>query len=500
MSTIRTQPEAQAIAPWAGALLALGVLATHLPFVTPGYGTDTDAWKFASAIREMSLTGRYAASRLPGYPVVEFLSAPFARLGPWAPNTLSALAAAACAWLAARLFARHGVRDALLAGAAFVFLPAAFIAGTSSMDYLWSLALALAAWLDVETGRPARAGVWLGLAIGARITSVLFLPPLALLLVMRGTAPGGIAGSARRVLSLGGVATAIAVACYAPVFARYGWLMFSYSEINGGQSSALRFATGMLSAGDPGVPWPLIGGQATILLAGVVGCAAVGLVLVSLPWQRRGSPRAAGVDAATGWAMAFVVALEAAFYLRLPHDEGYLLPAVPFLMLALAAVTTPARFRAVCVAFLLSPFLFGIDVEPPKKGLTPATASAPSWRLPVSHETVVIEPLRGPLLRDHAKRERMQSVAEALERWWPSRPARFMLAAGNMTPMVYHLFPEPPHELQYARSYDPAAREQARQAGIPIYALPDVARRMALNEHVPAIPGLIPLAGAQDTP
>ena len=169
-------------------------------------------------------------------------------------------------------------------------------------------------------------------------------------------------------------------------------------------------------------------------------------------------------------------------------------------MLALAAVATPARFRAVCVAFLLSPFLFGVDVEPPKKGLTPATASAPSWRLPVAHETVVIEPLRGPVLRDHAKRERMLQVAHQLERWWPQRPARFLIATGNLTPMVYHLFPEPSEGGHYARFYPPAVREQAQRDGIPIYALPDVARRMALNEHVQSIPGLIPLAGAQDTP
>ena len=34
------------------------------------------------------------------------------------------------------------------------------------------------------------------------------------------------------------------------------------------------------------------------------------------------------------------------------------------LMLALAAFVTPARFRAVCAAFPLSPFLVGVDVEP----------------------------------------------------------------------------------------------------------------------------------------
>jgi hypothetical protein len=495
MSTTRTLPESHVLAPWAGALLALGVLVSHLPFLTPGYGTDSDAWKFATAIREMSSTGRYTASRFPGYPVVEIVSTPFAHLGPWATNALSAIAAAACAWLAARLFARHGVRDALLAGAAFVFLPAAFIAGTSSMDYLWAVAFALAAWLDAAAGRPARAGLWLGLAIGSRITSVLFLPSLALLL-----RSGEVRRDARRVLALGGVTTAIVAVAYAPAFARYGWKLFSYSEINGGQSSALRFATGMLAGGDPGVPWPLIGGQATVLVAGLVGCAAVALALVSVAWQHRGSPRAARMDATAGWAAVLLVALEAAFYLRLPHDEGYLLPVVPFLMLALAAVTTPARFRMVCAAFLLSPFLFGVDVEPPKKGLTPATTSAPSWRFLVSRETVVVEPLRGPVLRDHAKRVRMQAVADELERWWPGRPARFILATGNLTAMVYHLFPEPPGQRPYERSYDPAARAQALRAGVPIFALPDVARRTALSERVPAIPGLIPLAGAQDHP
>ena len=90
----------------AGVLLAAGVFLTRLPFVWSGFGTDTDTWKFASAVREIADTGRYTASRLPGYPLMEWLCTPFAHLGPWAPNALSAVAAAACAWLTARLFAR----------------------------------------------------------------------------------------------------------------------------------------------------------------------------------------------------------------------------------------------------------------------------------------------------------------------------------------------------------------------------------------------------------
>jgi hypothetical protein len=495
MSTTRPTHEPRPLTPAAGALLALGVFVSHLPFLLPGYGTDTDAWKLASSLRVISETGHYSASRMPGYPVVEIVSAPLARFGPWPTNALSALAAAACAWLAARLFARHGVRDALLAGAALAFVPAAFIAGTSSMDYLWALAFALAAWLDAADGRTARAGLWIGLAIGSRLTSVLFLPSLVLLL---GPTPGP--PLVRRATVLSGVAALVSAICYAPVFQRYGWQMFSYSEISGGQSSALRFATGMLQGGDAGVAWPLIGGQATVLLIGMLGTVAVAAVLVSLLAQPRHAARAGGVDRRTAWAALLVVGLEGAVYLRLPHDECYLLPVIPFVLLAIAALATPARFRVACVALLLSPFLLGVDVEPPKKGLTPLEPSRPSWRFTLSGETVVVEPLRGPLLRDHAKREHMQQVADWLERWWPGRPPRFLIAAGNLVPMLYHLFPEPDPDRRWARSYPPAAREQAIRDGIPVFVLPDAGRRMAISEHVSAIPGLVPLAGDPANP
>jgi hypothetical protein len=229
----------------------------------------------------------------------------------------------------------------------------------------------------------------------------------------------------------------------------------------------------------------------------VVGCAAIALALVSLAWQPRAAARAATLQPGVGAAAALVVLLEGLIYLRLPHDEGYLLPAVPFVLLGLATWLTPARFRAVCAAALVSPFLFGVDVAPPKKGLTPATASAFALRLPVAHETVVIEPLRGPLLRDQAKRQRMQDMTARLEAWWPQRPAQFRLAAGGMIAMLYYLFPVDPREAPFARSYTPAERADAAARGIPIYALPDVAERLRLSEGPGATAGLLPLAGAE---
>ena len=493
MSSPRTPQASGGVSLAAGVWLATGVFLTRLPFIRSGYGTDTDTWNLAFAVREMADTGRYTASRMPGYPIMEWLCTPFAHLGPWAPNALSALAAAACAWLTARLFARHGVRDAWLAGAAFAFVPAAYIAGTSSIDYLWAIAFALAAWLEAAEGRAVRAGLWLGLAVGTRITSALFLPPL-MWLYWRAAVERRPQGA----LMLTAVATVLGTACYLPGFRRYGWSMFSYSEIRGGQSTALHFLGGMLRPRDSGVPWQLVAGQATVSLWGILGSAAIAIAVASLLWQPRAAERAARLARGTGPAVAAILLFEIVFYLRLPHDEGYLLPAVPFVLLALATWLTPARFRAVCVALLLSPFVFGVDVSPPKKGLTPASASAFSLALPVARETVVVDPLRGPMLRDLAKRRRMEDVARRLEAWWPHHPERCRIIAGSAISMMYYLFPSDPHHSPFARSCSADERAQLLGQSIPIYVLPDVVQRMRIAEGRGfAAAGLLPVAGAE---
>lgn len=490
--TSRT-PSTGALPVWLGLALAAFVWLTRAPFLASGYGTDTDTWKFAIVIREISETGRYMASRLPGYPLMELSCAPLAHLGPWASNSMSAIAAAACAWLVARLFARHGARDAVLAGAAFAFVPAAYIASTSSIDYLWAIAFLLAAWLDAEGGHDVRAALWLGLAVGARLTSCLFVLPLGWLVwrsLDRGALP--------RTLRFASIAGTIGLLWYVPVFLRYGWGMLSYTEAGGGQRSALEFVEGLAKPSLSGIPLPLVAGQATVLLWGVAGCVAIGLALMSLLVSRPSAgARTVSLPRDSAIAAALVVLIVLALYVRLPHDEGYLLPAVPFVLLGLAAMLPPLRFRAVAVALLLSPFVLGVDVSPPKKGLTPATASLADWRLPVASETVVIEPLRGPILLDLAKRERMSQVLDALAAWWPQRPASFRLMAGNLSTMLYHRFPTDPHLAPWDKSYPPEARAAFRAEGLPIFVLPDVVPRLRIQEGAVDVSALRPLAGAE---
>src|SRR5260221_4064114 len=93
-ASLPSPPPAPAAAPrasWAGAAwLAALVAISRAPFLAPGYGTDTDAWKLAYAARFIATQGRYLVSRLPGYPIQELVSAAAWRGGPLALNGLTA--------------------------------------------------------------------------------------------------------------------------------------------------------------------------------------------------------------------------------------------------------------------------------------------------------------------------------------------------------------------------------------------------------------------------
>ena len=78
-------------------------------------------------------------------------------------------------------------KDYLPAAAALAFMPLYYISSVTSKDYVWCLAFALACLLTVSRGKPLLAGLFLGLAMGCRITYGAMALPLCLLLV---NAPG----------------------------------------------------------------------------------------------------------------------------------------------------------------------------------------------------------------------------------------------------------------------------------------------------------------------
>jgi hypothetical protein len=138
----------------------------------------------------------------------------------------------------------------------------------------------------------------------------------------------------------------------------------------------------MFHPGDSGVARPLIAGQATVLHRGIVGSVAIGLALLSIAWQPRGSERAG-------------------------------------------------------------------------------------------------------------------DVARRLGAWWPQRPPRFRLTAGNMLAMLYNLSPVGAGVAPFARWYSAEERADARSQGISLYVWADVAHCERISEGLASSDGLSLLAGAE---
>lgn len=312
-------------------------LASRLPFLGAGYGWDNDAWGNMEAARLSSITGVPHLSRPPGYPVLVGLCAYLWRGGPLVVNGITAVFSALAAALFSLILRQQGARaeTALLGALALAMTPVVYLNSTVAMDYLWALAFLLAAWWLVAAGRPALAGLCLGVAVGCRITSAAFVVPLLLLL------PAEFPRAVwwRRGVTLGACFIASALIAYSPVLVTEGLRYVTFSH----------------------QPWtdflPHLLHNVTVGVWGVTGCLAVGGGFAVWVLGRALPPLIAAADRRARTAAVAAILLYVLLFLRLPAEPAYLIPAVPFVLLLFAHRLPPSAFAAVCVGLVASPWL-----------------------------------------------------------------------------------------------------------------------------------------------
>lgn len=363
--------------PALAAFVGVGVALTRIPFLSPAvYGLDPDAARIAAAGAFWVETGTYVPSRLPSYPLPEAAAGIVWALGggPLLFNALSAALSGLAATAFFLLLGGLGIerRRAALGTVAALMVPVAFGASVQSMDYIWALAPALGALAAAARGRPGIGGVLLGLAVGARLTTVLFAVPAVLLLPHRSV--GG-------VLRAAGATLVVAALAYAIPLSTFGPGLFWFND----GAPALRHAVQ----------------YATLDVWGPLGLIALGSGGLGALIARRQPADRRGVRA-LGAGLLLVVAA----YVRLPLEGGYLLPAVPFLVGLGALYLRDPVWWTVCALLIISPF--ALDLE-----------SARS--LPDGAHVLAAGPGRvrlladGPLLVDRARtRAQTRTVARVL--------------------------------------------------------------------------------------
>lgn len=133
--------------PLAFAAFAVVYVATRVPWLNLGYGADPDAWRVALSADHLLSHGEYLPSRLPGFPLEEFVTVPLVRAGWVWTNLSTVLISLAGVYLFARLLVELKLPAKGVLTPAFAFTPLLWINSVITMDYMWSLTFVLACYL-----------------------------------------------------------------------------------------------------------------------------------------------------------------------------------------------------------------------------------------------------------------------------------------------------------------------------------------------------------------
>ena len=357
--------------------LAVAFALSRLPLLGGGYGADTDAYRVVLTARYLWAHGEYLPSRLPGFPLHELVVALLVWGGPLLTNAVTALVALVGVLVFARLVRELNVPSPGLVVFGFAFTPLLVVNSVTTLDYHWALTAMLGAYLAAVRGRPALAGLLLGVAIGFRITAGAFLLPLVVLLGWR--------GRWRDAALLAATALVVALVAFLPVAIPYRFRFLDFADSRVSPDGVIRVVG----------QWALGAGGALAVLAAL-----------ALSWRSVAALPARAVRDPHVVVWLLTVALYAVAFVRLPVDAGYLLPIYPFGFMLLAITLRPALMAAIVAVVVVCGFV-DLDIQQ-LHNFDPRIAARtvrPSWRV-------------AGLFHDQLQRRRWQTYARAI----PSAP------------------------------------------------------------------------------
>jgi hypothetical protein len=440
------------------------VFISRLPFLDAGYGNEQDGWRVASAARYIGTTGEYKASRLPGFPVVEFMCSLVWKDGAWTMNLLTALASAIAMGTLSLIAKHYKCKDFILLALTFAFTPIVFINSTVTMDYMWAMMFMMFSWYAGLKARPSVAGIILGLATGCRITTALMVVPFTLLFFEKQDLK-----SSFRMIAKFWIATGIGIIIvYIPVFLHYG----------------THFITDYKRDSIPSLL--IIARFVTIDVWGVIGSIAFIATLVLLLVNRKkifipSIPTDLSHENVRMWIA--VLALFVAGFTLHPMKGGYLIPAIPFFLLLSARYLLRNQFIIMCVAMILSSFFVGIDSA--DRQWSPK-ASSMSMVIHQSERSIIIDFLRGPIWNDHSRRIQRVNFIRGIIAVGDTITEKSVIVAGAWLPYIIQATPGalPESELpdytlcrkniQYIDMMNRDLLNRFHKRGLKVYYLPSV--------------------------
>ncbi len=313
------------------------VVISRLPFIWNSPGIDWDTWIVLQTGQEISETGIYKASRLPGYPLSEYLASIFGTNSWLYLNffTVFFTATGMCFFYG---FLKHfHIRNKVFTTLTFAFVQGIFIASTTNMEYLWSICFLFSALYFLCKKQTVPAGFFLGLMIVSRFTSIVFLPAIIFFLFV-------VLEEKNIVHYLKTFAIAIFTVGigFSTVFKTYGFNIFPPGEY---QFIGLKSLISLY----------------TLYIYGLLGVIALLIFFFYLlkNWKKiQLSQKKKHIIKFCIIMIGFTTLL----YLRFPYESYYNLPLIPFLIISMNLLIGKQKARYLIFGLLIiSPFLFHLN-------------------------------------------------------------------------------------------------------------------------------------------
>lgn len=360
--------------------LSLVVFLSRLPFLSAGFGAEEDSWLLVITAENIAESGVYEMSRAPAHPLQEIIYSLFWNAGPFAYNLLSAMMSVMGVLFFALSLRQLGFKHFLFASFAFAFTPIVFISSTYTIDYMLAMAFVMGSFYFLLKTNYWLSGIFLGFAIGFRLTSGAMLIPFCILLFPLSTM------RLRGILILSITTALVGFLVYLPVFKTYGLSFFTFAD---------QF---------PYPNLPKVFYKATIGVFGMIGIIAIIFFTLKVFARKFSSKEKIVVSempAKLFWVSVAVIIIYIISYLRLPQKSAYFIPATAFIILLFGYFLSSRAFKIFCVLMTMSSFLFSINITDSLRG----SAHSPlAMKFTMPEQEIFVDPLTGPIFSDYTKR------------------------------------------------------------------------------------------------
>jgi len=374
--------------------LAIALIAlSRLPFLFFGYGSEEDAWALPLVAERIATTGVYEVSRLPGHPLQELIFTLVWNKGSFVYNFITAIISTIGIIFFMQILQKIKSSNWLWAGIALAATPIIYINSTNAMDYTWAMSFGIISLFYILNTRFILAGIFIGLAVGCRITSGALLLPYCYLI-------WNMVDSKERIKSISKtiVATGItSLLLFTPVIYTYGLSFFTYYQHFPIPSFAKNFYKGTFAA------------------FGSIGTAAVFVILI-LFIVRKNVTKHIKLDR-NNIAKPFLystyltILLFLIAFIQLPLKAAFIIPVVSAFWLGASIILSKREMKLGALTMIFSCFFFGLNLADPLRGSMKSNLSIP---IELSGQKIVLDPIAGTFIADITKRVQRTNYANEI--------------------------------------------------------------------------------------